>query len=120
MDKNIKQKLMAKALKRLECLSMICCVAFVFTSCTKAMPGGFWEKFQSNLLVKNVTDQGPRGGTRAMYWKGKARNTFNSNVAREYASNHDWAFVDSLHFTADSIGKWKDDNNAIFPLSDTG
>jgi hypothetical protein len=29
----------------------------------------FWGNFNSDLLVKNVSDQGPLGGRRAIYWR---------------------------------------------------
>jgi len=84
------------------------------------MPAGFWTNFKKSLLVKNISDQGPYGGTRAMYWKTDKQNTFISKTILDFASKNGWQFVDSLYFPADSIEKWKLFGEDIFPLSGSG
>lgn len=52
-------------------------LTLAFASCNKATPAGFWKNYKSNFLVKNISDQGPYGGHRAMYWKADVTKAFN-------------------------------------------
>jgi len=49
--------------------SLILIVTLAFLSCNKATPAGFWKSYQKDFLVKNISDQVPWGGHRAIYWK---------------------------------------------------
>ena len=91
-----------------------------FVSCNKATPAGFWKNYKSNLLVKNISDQGPNGGHRAMYWKADNANTFNSNNVLDFAKKNGWTLIDSSEFNQDQTNKWTYNNKAIFPLTSTG
>jgi len=82
-------------------------------------PAGFWKGFKSNLLVKNISDQGPYGGHRAMFWKSKKPNTFNSVNVIDFARKNSWDFVDSFKFKPEQMKLWQKDNKLVFPFSYT-
>jgi hypothetical protein len=91
-----------------------------FVSCNKATPAGFWKNYKSNLLVKNISDQGPNGGHRAMYWKADNATSFNSGNVIDFAKKNGWTLVDSSQFNQDQTNKWTYNNKAVFPLTSTG
>ncbi len=91
-----------------------------FASCNKATPAGFWKNYKSDLLVKNISDQGPYGGHRAIYWKSNKANTFISANVLEFAKKNGWTLVDSSGFNDDHTNKWTYNNKAVFPLTSTG
>lgn len=99
---------------------ILICPLLLMSSCNKMVPAGFWIKFHSDLLIKNISDQGPYGGTRAMYWKAQKQNTFTSFDILDFASKHNWKLVRSSQVTADSIKNWKLYDQDIFPLSHKG
>ena len=99
---------------------LIFLLTLTFLSCNKATPAGFWKNYNSHFLVKNISDQGPYGGHRAMYWKANEENTFSSSNVIDFATKNGWALVDSLEFSQDQTNKWTYSNNPIFPLSNTG
>jgi hypothetical protein len=91
-----------------------------FASCNKATPSGFWKNFKKDLLIKDIIDQGPYGGHRAVYWKSNGANTFNSEEVIDFAINNGWTIVDSTKFNLSQTSNWLYDNKPIFPLSYTG
>jgi hypothetical protein len=91
-----------------------------FVSCNRATPAGFWKNYKSNLLIRNISEQGPDGGHTAMYWKADNANTFRSKNVLEFAKTNGWTLVDSSTFNQDETNKWTYINNAIFPLTSTG
>ncbi len=95
-------------------------LTIAFVSCNKATPAGFWKSYKKDLLIKNISDQGPYGGHRAMYWNAGEHNTFSSNTAIEFASKNGWSLVDSLEFNQKQTNTWTYDKQAIFPLTSTG
>lgn len=99
-------------------LTLILTLAFI--SCNKATPAGFWKNFKSNFLLKNISDQGPYGGHRAIYWKADETAIFNSENIIAFASKNGWTLVDSSEFTNDQTSKWTYSNNKVFPLTSTG
>ena len=71
------------------------CLANV--SCgNKTTPAGFWIKYKAELLKKNISDQGPYGGHRAMYWKSESQNTFTAKQVIDFATKNSWTLVDSI------------------------
>jgi hypothetical protein len=40
-------------------LCFIVTYLILFASCHKAIPSGFWLDFRKELIVKNISDQGP-------------------------------------------------------------
>ncbi len=71
------------------------------------------------FCVKNISDQGPWGGHRAVYWKAKP-NIFTSSSVLDFANRNGWTLVDSSEFTEDQTKKWTYNNKSVFPLSHTG
>jgi|SRR5579875_2928516 len=95
-------------------------LTLAFASCNKATPAGFWKNFKKDLLVKNISDQGPYGGHRAIHWKSDKTNSFTSNDALDFARKNGWTLIDSSAFNSDQTNKWTYNNKAIFPLTNTG
>jgi hypothetical protein len=95
-------------------------LTLAFASCNKATPAGFWKSYKKDFLEKNISDQGPHGGHRAIYWKSGRTNTFTSTDVIEFAKKNDWTLVDSLTFNAEQTTKWMYNNKAVFPLTSTG
>ncbi len=94
--------------------------AVLFTACSKLIPAGFWADFQKDFLVENISDQGPRGGHRAMYWKAEKQNTFSSKTVLDFAIKNGWQLTDSLAYKSDSLENWKFLDKPVFPLSFNG
>ena len=99
-------------------LTLIWTLAFV--SCNKAIPTGFWKNYETNFLVKNISDQGPYGGHRAVYWKSEKPLSFDTKNILDFAAKNGWTLVDSLEFTKEQTDKWKYSNSPIFPLTSLG
>jgi len=95
-------------------------LTFIYISCNKITPAGFWNNYKKDLLINTVSDQGPWGGHRAMHWKNNKENTFNSGKILEFASKNGWTLIDSAEFSQDQTTKWVYENKPIFPLSHTG
>lgn len=95
-------------------------LTLAFGACNKATPAGFWKNYKNDLLVKNISDQGPNGGHRAIYWKSDEANLFTSSNVLDFARKNGWTLVDSLEFNSDHTNKWTYNNKAVFPLTSTG
>ena len=92
----------------------------VFISCNRATPTGFWKNYKTNFLVKNISDQGPYGGHRAVYWKSEKPITFDTKNILDFAAKNGWTLTDSSEFTKEQTDKWMYLKTAIFPLTSTG
>ena len=101
-------------------LYLILLTLLIIAGCDRIMPAGFWESFQSFALQKNVSDQGPWGGTHAMYWKDSHVDMFQPQQVINYASQNGWKFLDSSKVSSEDVRKWNVAGNAIFPLSYEG
>jgi len=99
-------------------LTLILTLAFI--SCNKATPAGFWKNYKSNFIVKNISDQGPYGGYRVIYWKATETENFNSKNVIDFANKNGWTLVDSSEFNQEQTNKWTYDNKPIFPLTFKG
>lgn len=95
-------------------------LTLAFASCNKATPAGFWKNFKKDLLVKNISDQGPYGGHRAIYWKSDKANDFTSTHVLAFAKKNGWTLVDSSEYNSDQTKKWMYNDKAVFPLTSTG
>jgi hypothetical protein len=87
-----------------------------FASCDKTMPAGFWNNFHKSLLVKNLSDHGPYGGHREMYWKSDKAKVFISKEVIKFATNNSWSFVDSFFFSAKELINLTN-NSQTFPFT---
>lgn len=101
-------------------LGLIFVLTLTFLSCNKAIPAVFWKNYKSKLLVKNISDQGPYGGHRAMYWKVDKSNVFSSKSFLDFADKNGWTLIDSTEFNQEQTGKWTYNNKPIFPLTFKG
>lgn len=88
------------------CLFSFLLTAFFFISCGKVAPGSFWETYQPKILRQNISDQGPRGGTRAMHWQTNVPNTFKPSDIIDFASQNGWKLVDSIDNSPGSSANW--------------
>jgi hypothetical protein len=95
-------------------------LTLAFAACNKATPAGFWKKYKKDLLIKNISDQGPYGGHRAIYWKADIPDTFTSTNIFDFASKNGWTLTDSSAFDIDQTNKWVYNRQAVFPLTSTG
>src|SRR4051812_43263191 len=95
-------------------------VTLAFASCNKVTPAGFWKNYRGDLLVKDLSDQGPNGGHRSAYWKSDKTNAFNSANVLDFARKNGWTLVDSSTFNGDETNKWTYNNKAVFPLTSIG
>lgn len=93
---------------------------FLLSSCSKLIPAEFWKNYKTELIVENVNDQGPYGGNRAIYWKTKTVNTFDSTNVIEFAEENGWELTGKEKFKSEIIRNWKIENKLIFPLSYLG
>jgi hypothetical protein len=93
-------------------------LTLAFARCNKT-PAGFWKNYKKDLLLKNISDQGPYGGHRAIYWKSDKTNTFTSAHVLDFAKKNGWALVDSSSYNSDQTNKWTYNNKAVFPLTST-
>ena len=99
-------------------LAVILTLAFI--SCNKTTPTGFWKNYKTDLLEKNISDQGPYGGHRAVYWKAEKPLTFETKNILDFAAKNGWTLTDSSEFDQTQTIKWTYNNKGIFPLSNTG
>ena len=95
-------------------------LTLAFISCNKSTPASFWKNYKKDLLLKNISDQGPAGGHRALYWKSDKANNFNATNVLDFARKNDWTLIDSSHFNDDQTNKWTYNNIAVFPLTSIG
>jgi hypothetical protein len=89
-------------------------------ACNKTIPAGFWKSYKKDLLVENVSDQGPYGGHSAIYWKSDRSNKFSSIQVLEFAKQNDWILVDSSAYSSDQTNKWTYNKKNVFPLTSAG
>jgi hypothetical protein len=95
-------------------------LTLTFFSCNKVTPAGFWKSYNSQLLIKNISDQGPYGGHTALYWKSNDDNAFSSAGILQFATENGWQMTDSLEYQENQTGKWSYLGKPIFPLDHTG
>ena len=66
-------------------------------SCRNVMPGNFWSRLHTDYIIQNISDQGPRGGHREIFWESKKPATFSATEIIQFAQTHGWKFVDSSY-----------------------
>ncbi|MDB5285126.1 MAG: hypothetical protein JWR05_75 [Mucilaginibacter sp.] len=62
--------------------------------CNKFSPAGFWKGFDSEHIIEKVSDQGPWGGHRAIYWQNTIVKYKESDILK-FAAGNDWTFITS-------------------------
>jgi hypothetical protein len=96
------------------------CSVFILFSCSRMTPAGFWKSFEKNRLVEIVSDQGPRGGHRAIYWNADQENYFDAKKVIGFAEEKGWKLIDSIKFRSNELKSWNDGKSQFFPLSQEG
>lgn len=102
------------------CILLTFFLTLIFVSCNSATPTGFWKNYKTKCLVSNISDQGPFGGHRAVYWKSDKQSTFDTKDILDFATKNGWTFTDSSSFGQNLAIKWMYENKKIFPLSRIG
>jgi hypothetical protein len=87
-----------------------------FISCAKVTPGGFWTNYRKDLIVENLSDQGPYGGHREIFWRSNKKNTFSVRNLVEFAAKNKWRLADSIQMTVETLRKWTN-NGQTFPFT---
>jgi len=95
-------------------------LTLMFVSCNRATPSGFWEDYNTRFLVSDISDQGPQGGHRAVYWRSDKTFSFDTKDILDFATKNGWTLTDSSTFNQEQTITWIYDNKEIFPLSGTG
>ena len=85
--------------------------------CNKTTPAGFWNNFNSRFIKNNLSDQGPYGGHRAIYWDIENSSTLNAEDFVEFAIKKGWTLIDSADYDSVQTSQWIYDNKQIFPIS---
>jgi len=69
------------------------------SGCKTIGPAAFWNEFDEDHIVKNISDQGAWGGYRLLYWKNTER-PYKAKDVVIFAALHKWQ-----HFKTDSLKK---------------
>jgi len=84
-----------------------------FISCAKVTPGGFWTNYRKDLIVENLSDQGPYGGHREIFWRSNKKNTFSVRNLVEFAAKNKWRLADSIQMTVETLRKWTNNGQTL-------
>lgn len=95
-------------------------VYLVQVSCNQLTPAGVWKSFQTDLMVDNVSDQGPYGGHQSLFWKSAKQDAFTSTKVLDFASKNSWTFIDSFKCSQEQTSKWIYNGEPVFPLTNNG
>lgn len=90
------------------------------SSCDKAMPTGFWRDYKNELIKEDVSDQGPWGGHRAMFWKSKTENEFRTKEIIDFAKENNWVFIEKKNVKKEELESWTYNRELVFPLNHEG
>lgn len=88
----------------------------VLLSCDSVMPGGIWNKFETELRIEKQSDQGPWGGTRSYYWRSKTTGYFNRERIFDFTSSNGWSLVDSIKYQTEEIKNIKNNRRPSFTI----
>lgn len=91
-----------------------------FISCNNLIPTAFWEDFAKEFIVENISDQGPYGGHRAMYWKTDIKKTFDPEKIMEFAKENGWILTVTEKINSESMKNWYENGKNVFPLTSQG
>jgi hypothetical protein len=99
----------------------LCLISILLlNSCNNLIPTAFWEHFESNNIVENISDQGSYGGHRAMHWKTESKKTFKSEKIIAFAKENGWTLTGTEKFSTDSMKDWVENGKSVFPLTSQG
>jgi hypothetical protein len=89
-------------------------------SCNNLIPTAFWEDFENEFIVENISDQGPFGGHRAMYWKTDLIKTFEPEKIIEFAKENGWTLTTTEKINSEDMKNWNENGKKVFPLTSKG
>ncbi len=89
-------------------------------SCQKLAPADFWLDFQKVSLAENISDQGPHGVHKAMYWNAAGKHIYPSKSILAFTVKNGWSILDSLEFGKQQVDSWKYNGISVFPLAYQG
>ena len=95
-------------------------LVFVLSACDKKAPAGFWTNYEKELIVQNISDQGPWGGNRVIHWSSETAATFDNEKIIEFANKNNWTIIDSSDYSETDLKEWYDNEKPIFPIILTG
>ena len=88
----------------------------IWSSCDKVMPGGLWDKFETDLRVEMKSDQGPWGGTRTYYWESNINGYFNRKKMLDFTSSNGWSLVDSIKYSEQELNNQRSGDKPSFTV----
>jgi hypothetical protein len=88
----------------------------VLLSCDSVMPGGIWDKFETELRIEKQSDQGPWGGKRSYYWRSETTGYFNKEKIFDFTSSNGWSLVDSVKCPEEESRNLKKNNRPGFTI----
>ncbi len=74
-------------MKKLHLLLVLC-----LSGCNRLTPAGFWKYFDAEHIEKNISDQGPWGGHRTVFWH-NAKGGYNQDAILKFAAENDWKLL---------------------------
>jgi len=90
---------------------------FIVLSCNKMTPAGFWKKYHSDFMVKEISDQGPWGGFRIIHWEDNNNDRFVNIDILKYAKDNGWDLIDSIDYGKNLPKSWTFSDKQIFPYN---
>lgn len=106
--------------QRISKLYLLMGITTFLQGCAKQSPGGFWQNFEKDSLQENLSDQGPRGGHRALHWHNAQPHTFSTGKVLDFAKRNEWELLDSTKLNSNEMAPWQYNSKLIFPLSEEG
>ena len=98
--------------------ALIALVIAALVGCGSASgPAGFWESYQSELIVDRESDQGGYGGHRWIHWESDEAGAFVEAAVRSFAAEEGWEVVERIELTEETVLSWAGrDGLLYFPL----
>lgn len=81
------------------------CLLNTIASCN-LMPGSFWKILYKDDIVHHISDQGPWGGHREIFWRAENSTRFSKEKVIAFAETNGWKFVDSITRFSSHSKKW--------------
>jgi hypothetical protein len=99
-------------------LCLVAIYLIALSSCHRAALAGFWLDFKKDRIVKSLSDQGPFGGKREIFWKVSGGRMFSSREFIAFAGKNGWQLIDSLYIPLRRLKKWTYNNSFPFTYSE--
>lgn len=90
-----------------------------FVSCNNLIPTAFWEDFENEFIVENISDQGSYGGHREMYCKTEIKKNEPKKTI-EFANVNGWTLTSTEKINLEGMKNWNENGKTVFPLTSQG